>query len=111
MKILVTGSRNYTDRNKVFEVLSKLKPSFIIQGGATGADFLAKEFALVYKIDYDTVEAEWSIYGSSAGPRRNQEMLNKHPDIELVVAFPGNKGTADMVRRASKQNIKILHVE
>jgi hypothetical protein len=111
MKILVTGSRNYSDKDKVFQVLSELKPLFIVQGGATGADALAKEFAITYNINYDTVQAKWSLYGPSAGPRRNEEMLDKHPDIELVVAFPGNKGTADMVRRANQRNIQILHVE
>jgi hypothetical protein len=111
MKILVTGSRFYKNKDKVFEVLDELSPSFIVQGGATGADFLAKQYAITHRIEYDTIEAEWDIHGRSAGPKRNQEMLNKHPNIELVVAFPGNKGTADMVRRAQKQNIKILKIE
>jgi hypothetical protein len=37
--------------------------------------------------------------GRAAGPRRNQRMLEDfRPD--LVVAFPGGRGTAYMVRRA-----------
>jgi hypothetical protein len=42
---------------------------------------------------------EWlSLAGPAAGPIRNQRMLDWGPD--LVVAFAGGKGTADMVRRA-----------
>jgi hypothetical protein len=43
--------------------------------------------------------ADWEKLGRSAGPIRNQAMLDEgRPD--LVVAFPGHHGTADMVRRA-----------
>ena len=43
----------------------------------------------------------------SAGPIRNQEMLDKeNPDI--VVAFPGGRGTQDMTSRAQNKNIKVV---
>ena len=47
--------------------------------------------------------ADWTKHGKAAGPIRNQKMLDECPD--LVVAFPGGKGTADMVRRAMKAGI------
>lgn len=31
--------------------------------------------------------------------------------IDLVVAFPGGRGTADMVRRARLNNIEVIEVE
>ena len=44
--------------------------------------------------------------GRSAGPIRNQAMLDEgRPD--LVVAFPGHHGTADIVRRARAAGIKV----
>ena len=51
------------------------------------------------------IRLDWKKYGKKAGPLRNQQMLEEgKPD--LVVAFPGGNGTADMVRRAKKANIE-----
>lgn len=45
----------------------------------------------------------------SAGPKRNQRMLDKgKPD--LVLAFPGGDGTADMVRKAKSAGVPIIEV-
>ena len=44
------------------------------------------------------------------GHIRNQQMIDEgKPD--LVVAFKGGTGTADMVRRAKKHNIKVIEVK
>jgi hypothetical protein len=54
--------------------------------------------------------ADWTRHGKAAGPKRNQLMLDKEkPD--LVIAFPGGKGTADMVARAKAQGFKVMEVE
>ena len=47
------------------------------------------------------VDADWAKYGPVAGPIRNQDMLDLHRP-KMVIAFPGGKGTADMVKRAKK---------
>ena len=44
-----------------------------------------------------------------AGPERNARMLAEgRPD--LVVAFPGGTGTADMVRRAKAAGVRVVEV-
>jgi len=56
-----------------------------------------------------TFDADWKL-GKKAGPLRNQRMIDEgRPD--LVVAFPGGKGTADMVRRAEAAGVKVLKIE
>ena len=46
----------------------------------------------------------------SAGHIRNQVMLDKgKPDV--VVAFPGGRGTADMVRRAEGAGIEVRRIK
>ena len=71
----------------------------IIHGGAPGADMLAAEVAQELGIPARAYPADWRKHGRAAGPIRNQLMLDDgKPDI--VVAFPGGKGTADMIRRA-----------
>jgi len=53
-----------------------------------------------------TFDAEWHRHGKRAGPIRNQRMLEEgQPD--LIVAFPGGHGTADMVRRARQAGIEV----
>jgi hypothetical protein len=110
-KVLVTGGRNYSDVAHVHEVLNTLYidrgPLVIIQGGATGADFIAKSWATIaYNCEEITVKAEWDKYGKAAGHIRNKKMLDLHtPD--LVMAFPGGAGTANMTRQASKNGYTV----
>lgn len=111
MKLLVCGGRDFNDLCLFFDTIDDLspEPDLIIQGGATGADALARRYAEKRGIQIQTFEAEWSKYGNAAGPIRNRKMLAEgKPD--LVVAFPGGKGTADMVRRASVAGVPVHHV-
>lgn len=108
MRVLVCGGRDFDDRVAVFCALNKLQPSVVIQGGARGADRLAVEWAYLRGARCETFNANWVKNGKFAGPIRNQQMLDEgRPD--LVLAFPGGRGTADMVRRARKAGIAIHH--
>lgn len=82
--------------------------TMVIQGGATGADWLAKYWARSHGIKDVEFKADWG-KGRSAGPKRNAVMLaNSEPD--LVVAFPGGAGTADMVKKAKNAGIRVIEV-
>lgn len=79
----------------------------IISGRATGADSVAADWAIVNWCKLHEYPANWSKYGRSAGFIRNAQMLSEgKPD--LVVAFPGGKGTAHMIRLAKDVGIKVL---
>lgn len=111
--VLVTGGRDYSDKDKVYSTLNSIhawKPIIkLVEGGARGADHLASLWAQEYKIANETYDANWKKYGKSAGIIRNREMLiNSKPD--LVVAFPGGVGTADMVARAIKYGVPVRKV-
>jgi hypothetical protein len=70
---------------------------------------MAGEFGDRIGVQTVAVMADWSI-GRKAGPIRNQRMLDEHkPD--LVVAFPGGRGTADMVRRARKSGVEVTEID
>ncbi len=81
------------------------KPIEIVQGGARGADFIAKAWAEKHGIPCETFKAEWKRYGRGAGPIRNSAMLATNPD--LVIAFPGGRGTNDTVTKAEKLGIQV----
>jgi len=111
MKVLVCGGRHYKNQHTVDAVLNSLHEktpiSVIIQGGAKGADALAKRWAIEHDIIFDTYYADWNRYGPAAGPFRNREMLEtSQPD--MVVAFPGGTGTAHMITITKKYNIPLM---
>jgi len=113
MRVIVTGGRNYQNYQVVEDILWMIDPHdplllVIIQGGQTGADSLAKTWAEENAFQYETFKADWDKHGKAAGPIRNQEMIDVGAD--LVIAFPGGKGTADCMRRAKEAKIPILQV-
>ena len=55
-----------------------------------------------------TYPANWSA-GKKGGPMRNAFMLSdSRPDV--VAAFPGGNGTADMVRRAQAAGVTVRQI-
>jgi hypothetical protein len=61
------------------------------------------------------MDANWTKHGQSGGPIRNKRMLHLHgllcnADVlsPLVIAFPGDKGTANMCEQAAAQNVMVL---
>lgn len=114
IKVLVCGGRDYQNRARVNQILNaaveRLDLTCIVQGGATGADLLAKEWAISRKLQCETFYADWRGQGDAAGPIRNKRMLDEAKP-ELVIAFPTpgepNKGTNGMVRLAEAAGLKV----
>lgn len=122
MRVLVTGGRDYHDDDHIWNILTELNLrrgpiTCIIHGAATGADTQAMLWAQMMDgcsptrhVRNAPFVADWRQYGKSAGPIRNARMIAEgKPD--LVVAFPGSRGTADMVRRAKDAGIEVIEVK
>jgi len=110
MKILVCGGRDFRDEDFVYATLDglfeELRFDVLIQGGANGADAVAASWAANHReVHGVTVWAKWHIYGKRAGHMRNSAMLMLSPD--LVVAFPGGKGTRNMIAQAKACEIEV----
>lgn len=87
MRVIVTGSRHWTDRKAIRGELEKLpSDAIVVHGGAKGADSIAGEVAAELGLQVEVFPANWREFAKSAGPIRNQEMLDKGAD--LVLAFP-----------------------
>lgn len=81
----------------------------IIHGDATGADTLGGLAAQWFGWKCEVYPADWEKHGKAAGPIRNKQMLDEgKPD--LVVAFPGGKGTANMVKQAREAGVEVYEV-
>lgn len=110
LRVLVCGGRDYTDGYRVADVLSQLRIEELAHGNARGADRLAGWWAASKGIRCRVYPADWRSHGKGAGPLRNARMLRDF-EPDLVVAFPGGKGTADMVRRAEAAGVEVLLVD
>lgn len=123
MRVLVCGGRDYDDDARVWSELRGLTVNedghpepgtVVIHGGCpTGADAWASAWAIwndwapVYE---QVFPADWDKNGRAAGPIRNSQMLAEgKPDV--VLAFPGGRGTADMVRKAKAAGVRVIEVK
>jgi len=139
MRVIITGSRKYDNPAAVNAALTDLYESLppterlvLIEGGATGADELAGNWAESrrewgHRVDHERYYALWSgpcrdtcrpghrrkrpngsDYCPAAGTYRNQRMVDLGADV--VLAFPGGTGTADLCRRARAAGIDVREV-
>lgn len=108
MRILVCGSRDWSEREPIRNYLASQDGNHtLIHGAARGADSIAGEVAAALGWEVLPFPAEWERYGRAAGPRRNRAMLAARPDI--VVAFhdslDASRGTKDMLRQARRSGV------
>jgi hypothetical protein len=110
MKVLVCGGRDFSQREWLIAVLDVMNPTVIMQGGADGADLIAKEWAMSRCKPHWTFPADWDTHGKAAGPIRNKLMLDLgKPDV--VAAFPGGRGTSNMIALAIAAGVEVLTYE
>lgn len=114
MRLLVCGGREFKNKVGAFEFLDSLQTvTEICHGGARGADTIAGQWAELRGVPcmvYPVTKEQWELDGKAAGLFRNVRMFNDFkPDA--VIAFPGGKGTAHMVRIAKESLRKTIVVE
>lgn len=108
-RICVTGGREFSDRELVREAFSGISLSrgdVLVEGEARGADRLCAEVAKEMGVRVEGHPARWQAYGGVAGPIRNIEMLES--GIDLLLAFPGGRGTAHCVNAARERGIPVM---
>ncbi len=113
MNVLVCGGRDYADARALNEALDAIHRekhiTGLIHGAARGADSLASAWARSRGIPAIAFPADWKKDGKAAGFIRNATML-RDGRPELVVAFPGGKGTAHMVKLAKAAGVSVLEI-
>ena len=112
---LICGGRGFSDQEMFDAVMSDLvgawgMPAAIVHGVGGKADAMAGAYAHRYALTEHRCPADWEKHGRAAGPIRNQEMLDRHKP-KVVVAFPGGKGTADMLARSRKAGICTVEIK
>lgn len=112
MRVLVCGSRTWTNAHLIWEfleVVAEMHPDAeIIHGAARGADELAAKAAAALGLKVTAVPAEWHKFGPTAGPMRNKAMLDMAPDRLVAFRCEGeSKGTDHMVKIARRAGVPI----
>lgn len=111
MNVLITGGREFNDLAMMFDVIAEIHVlysiDYLVHGNARGADKLADKVADELGINRIAFPANWTKFKLGAGHIRNKSMIDMIP-IDLVIAFPGNNGTANMKTQADKREIDVI---
>jgi hypothetical protein len=111
VRVIVCGGRDYEDYVTVATILNLLPHQgcslTIIHGGATGADTLVGQWAKIHDVKVEVYKFKRGV-GGAGGPERNTEMLDRGAD--LVIGFPGGRGTNNMCRQALVRGVIVLRV-
>lgn len=108
--LIVCGGRDYEATRAVFSALHHVQDQRgvrkIKHGKCpTGADRLAQRWAELEGVEVEPFPPDWERHGKAAGPVRNQAMADSGADG--CIAFPGGRGTADMITRAEAAGIPV----
>lgn len=128
LHVVVTGGRHFVprldDATRLCAYLHRARPVVLHHGdcphpkacdvpGCVSVDRWAA--GLAERMDGVTVvahPADWDAHGTRGGPIRNGEMLKAARDasrrVPTVVAYPGGRGTGDMVTKAQRAGCKVL---
>lgn len=114
MRLLVSGGRKYADKDRLTAILDPYleEPELLlIQGGAAGADWLAKDWAFRNGIPVAEFQANWDYQGYAAGNLRNQAM-KKWGQPDATICFPGGYGTLNMARHMWESgNVQLVDMD
>jgi predicted Rossmann-fold nucleotide-binding protein len=114
IRVVVTGGRDFTEADFVYQQLNrigKLVGGFrrLSHGGAEGVDTIAGTWAIAHGVQCAEYRANWKEHGRAAGPMRNRLMLEEErPD--LVIAFPGGRGTHDCTKQAQSLGLTVIKI-
>lgn len=120
MRVLVTGSRKWKDRDFVFAALNVVYDCWfesgrggeliVVEGEAPGLDLMARWWARVMhendaRVDYEPHPAHWDLLGKAAGHIRNKEMVDLGATLCLAFPTPESIGTLDCMDQARAAGI------
>lgn len=110
MKLAVTGGRDTVwtiDHSlALLTALKMFEVTELLHGDCRGADRKAALLARASGLMVTAYPADWS-KGKRAGPERNARMV---AEADMLLAFPGGRGTADAVKKALARGIRVVGV-
>lgn len=112
MRTIIAGTRYFNDFQKLCEICNsvnntKWKITTVVSGGARGADLLGEDYAILNNLPIKQYLADWTMYGKSAGMKRNKLMAD---NADALIAFWDGQstGTKNMIEIATKKKLEIF---
>lgn len=113
-RVIIAGTRHFDDYDLLCQVADKLlkekraagEQIVIISGHCAGADLLGERYARERGFAVELYEADWGLYGRSAGPRRNRAMAEA---ADALIAFWDgvSRGTLNMIQEARARGLAV----
>ena len=108
MRVLVCGSRDWTDQEAIVNRIALLpSDAVVVHGGARGADRIAGAAAEILGHEVKVFRADWNKYGKAAGILRNLQMLDTRPDRVIAFWDGVSPGTQHTIEEARRRGIKV----
>jgi len=110
-RLLVTGSRGWTDGGTIWHALRMFKsqcanqPTLISGKCPTGADAIAEYAAKELGYRLELYPADWARYGKRAGFIRNEVMVNANPTHCFAFIVENSPGASHCLALANKAGI------
>jgi len=109
MKLIIAGGRDYHLTSEDYGLLDRIHEAQpitrVVSGSAKGADECGEKWAKIKGIPVSGFIADWKQHGKKAGPMRNRRMAEY---ADALAAFPGGRGTANMIEEARARNLQIF---
>lgn len=115
-RILVTGSRDWTDRATIADALliawsdlGRPEDAILVQGECHlgGADQIAAEIWRGLGFPVEGHPAEMGPDGHVLGPKRNAHMVSLGADLCLAFPLPSSRGTINCMELATEAGIPV----
>ena len=108
-RILITGSRSWTDRVLIENVLRTAfeadPDATLVSGNARGADKIAEQIWEKWGGFVERHPADWDTHGKKAGFLRNREMAKSGADVCIAFIRDDSRGANMMANLAEKEGI------
>lgn len=108
MRTIIAGGRTVFDPKLLEIAIAECGWTIttVLCGGASGADYLGKQWAIANNIPVEEFPADWATYSRSAGMYRNAQMAES-ADALIALWDSESKGTGNMITNARRCKLKI----
>lgn len=106
MNVAIVGSREWRFPIEIRSVVASLAPTdVLVSGGARGVDSIAEHYARKRGLECIIHEADWELFGKSAGFIRNRLIVR---DADRLIAFQHehSRGTQHTIDLALDKGIR-----